>query len=118
MPLFVLLNVNKPIGITSREAVDRVQRLIPDTKAGHAGTLDPIATGVLVICVGQATRLVPYIQQMRKRYAATFLLGQTSETDDVEGDVLPVSNAVEPTRVAIDKLLPSFIGNIVQRPPA
>ena len=81
-----LLSLNKPSGMTSRQAVDVVQRLARPAKAGHAGTLDPLATGVLVVCVGGATHLIEYVQRMPKRYTATFLLGRQSPTEDVEGD--------------------------------
>src|SRR5215213_4779856 len=115
---FGLLNVNKPPGVTSREAVDRVERLVRPAKAGHAGTLDPLATGVLVICVGQATRLIRFVQRMPKRYRATFLLGYSSESDDTEREVVAIPNAVVPTRSMIDFVLPQFLGEIQQRPPA
>ena len=118
MVLFGVLNVKKPAGITSRDAVDRVQRLVRPAKTGHAGTLDPLATGVLVICVGQATRLIRYVQQMRKHYRATFLLGRHSETDDIEGPVSEIPNAKPPSRQEIDRVLPQFVGEIRQRPPA
>jgi tRNA pseudouridine55 synthase len=118
MPPFGVLNVNKPKGVTSREAVDRVERLVRPAKAGHAGTLDPLATGVLVICVGQATRLIRFVQRMQKQYRATFLLGHSSETDDVEREVIAIPNAFVPTREMIDSLLPQFVGEIRQRPPA
>ena len=117
MAPFGLLNVNKPRGVTSRDAVDRVERLVRPAKAGHAGTLDPLATGVLVICVGQATRLIRFVQMMRKQYRATFLLGHSSETDDIERDVIAIPNAIVPTRAMIDGVLPQFIGDIQQRPP-
>jgi tRNA pseudouridine55 synthase len=80
MPHFGILNVNKPPNCSSRDVVDRVERFTRPTRAGHAGTLDPLATGVLVICVGQATRLIQYVQRLRKRYRATFLLGHRSES--------------------------------------
>jgi tRNA pseudouridine55 synthase len=118
MPLFGILNVNKPAGLTSRAAVDRVDRVIRPTRAGHAGTLDPLATGVLVICVGQATRLIQRVQQMPKTYHATFLLGRTSETDDTEGEVTELPNPPIPTRDELDRALGSFIGDIQQVPPA
>jgi tRNA pseudouridine55 synthase len=118
MAPFGLLNVNKPPGVTSRDAVDRVERLVRPAKAGHAGTLDPLATGVLVICVGQATRLIRFVQRMRKRYRATFLLGRSSETDDIEREVLVIPNAIVPTLAMIEGALPQFIGDIQQRPPA
>jgi tRNA pseudouridine55 synthase len=118
MALFGILNVNKPAGRTSREVVDRVERLVRPEKAGHAGTLDPIAAGVLAICVGQATRLIRYVQQMPKRYRATFLLGRHSETEDIEGEVIEIAGAVTPSRAAIDQALTQFVGVIQQRPPA
>jgi tRNA pseudouridine55 synthase len=118
MAPFGVLNVNKPAGVTSREAVNRVERLVRPAKAGHAGTLDPLATGVLVICVGQATRLIRFVQQMRKRYLATFLLGHSSETDDIEREPIANPNAFAPMRAMIDEVLPRFIGDIRQRPPS
>jgi tRNA pseudouridine55 synthase len=73
-----LLNLHKPAGLTSRQVVNQVQRLARRTKFGHAGTLDPLASGVLIVCAGAATRLIQYIQQMPKRYTGTFLLGRQS----------------------------------------
>src|SRR3954471_24080715 len=118
MAPFGVLNINKPLGLTSRDAVNRVERLLRPAKAGHAGTLDPLATGVLVICVGQATRLIRFVQRMRKQYRATFLLGHRSETDDIEREVVSIPNAVVPSRAMIDSVLPQFIGDIQQRPPS
>src|ERR1700710_497322 len=92
-----VLNVNKPSGITSRAVVDHVERLVRPAKAGHAGTLDPLASGVLVVCVGQATRLIQYVQRMPKTYQATFLLGKRSETDDIEVPLEDVPHAIAPT---------------------
>ena len=87
-------------------------------RAGHAGTLDPLATGVLVVGVGRATRLSKYVQQKPKRYEATFLLGRTSQSDDTETEMSEVAGAKVPTLVEIEKLLPRFFGSIEQRPPA
>jgi tRNA pseudouridine55 synthase len=98
--------------------VDRVERLVRPAKAGHAGTLDPLASGVLVICVGQATRLIQYVQQMPKTYRATFVLGKRSETDDTQGVLEDVPTAIAPTPSAVDKALSTFVGEIQQRPPA
>lgn len=113
-----LLNLNKPAGITSRHAVDIVQRLTRPAKAGHAGTLDPLATGVLVVCVGYATRLIEYIQRMPKQYVGTFLLGRQSPTEDTEGDVTELPDAPIPTRAEIEAAAQRFVGQIEQRPPA
>src|SRR4051794_20230733 len=118
MALSGILNVYKPSGMTSRDVVDRVKWITRPEKVGHAGTLDPLATGVLVICVGQATRLIQYVQRLRKSYAAIFLLGCRSETDDLEGEIVPVLGAPIPTRVQLDEVLARFVGAIQQRPPA
>jgi tRNA pseudouridine55 synthase len=115
--MFGLLNINKPPGVTSRDVVSRVQYLVRPVKTGHAGTLDPLATGVLVLGLGPATRLIPYVQQMKKRYRATFLLGRTSETEDVESQVTQIVGAV-PTIEQLESALPHFLGEIQQRPPA
>ena len=116
--MFGLLNLDKPAGLTSRDAVNRVQRLVRPLKVGHAGTLDPLATGVLVVAVGQATRLVEYVQRMPKTYRATFLLGRTSDTDDIEGVVIELPEAAEPSEAQLRAALPQFVGTIEQTPPA
>jgi tRNA pseudouridine55 synthase len=116
--MFGLLNIDKPAGMTSRDVVNRVQRQVRPVKVGHAGTLDPLATGVLVVCLGQATRLIEYVQRMPKRYRGTFLLGRESDTEDIEGNVVELANAPEPTLAAIEAALPKFLGEIEQRPPA
>jgi tRNA pseudouridine55 synthase len=103
--------------MTSRQAVDIVVRAARPAKAGHAGTLDPMASGVLVVCVGSATRLIPEIQQMRKVYRAEFLLGRRSNTDDTTGEVVETSNIVPIAREEIEQALPQFIGVIDQVPP-
>ncbi len=118
MSLFGLLNVNKPTGVTSRWAVDQVKRLVKPAKVGHAGTLDPLASGVLVIGVGQATRLVEYVQQQAKSYRATFLLGRTSDTEDVEGAVTLLDHPPVPTVEQLIDAAKGLTGTILQRPPA
>lgn len=117
-PLSGILNVAKPPGITSRRVVDRVQKLVRPAKTGHAGTLDPLATGVLVVCVGQATRLIDYVQRMPKTYDATFLLGRTSDTEDIEGLLTELADPPRPTAEQISAAAKSFLGTIMQRPPA
>lgn len=113
-----ILNINKPAGWTSRDVVNRVQRLVRPAKVGHAGTLDPLATGVLVVCVGQATRLIEYVQRMPKRYVGTFQLGVTSPSDDTELETTPVAGAKVPPLEALQQAVPNFVGEIQQRPPA
>ena len=112
-----VLNINKPNGPTSREIVNRVQKLVRPAKVGHAGTLDPMATGVLVVCVGHATRLINLVQEGRKVYRARFLLGRTSNTDDVTGIVAEGGPVDGITRERIEELLPDFQGRIQQVPP-
>ncbi|MDZ7620462.1 MAG: tRNA pseudouridine(55) synthase TruB [Patescibacteria group bacterium] len=113
-----LLNLNKPAGVTSRDVVDVALRSVRPAKAGHAGTLDPLATGVLVVCVGSATRLIRYVQQMRKHYTGTFLLGRSSPTEDIEGDVTELCNPTIPSRQQLEAAAASLTGEILQRPPA
>ena len=113
-----VLNLNKPTGLTSRQVVDRVQRLAHPAKVGHAGTLDPLAGGVLVVCVGAATRLIEYVQQMPKGYAGTFLLGRQSPTEDVEGEVTELDNPPVPTLEQSTAAAGALAGQIEQRPPA
>jgi tRNA pseudouridine55 synthase len=113
-----LLNIDKPRGETSRWVVDRVKRLVQPAKVGHAGTLDPLATGVLLVCIGSATRLVDYIHQHPKRYRAEFLLGRTSPTEDIDGEVAELAGAPIPTRADVETAARRFTGEILQRPPA
>jgi tRNA pseudouridine55 synthase len=114
-----LLVLDKPQGITSRDAVDLAARWFPrKTKLGHAGTLDPLATGVLVLAVGHATRLIEYIQDMPKTYRTRIALGATSDTDDADGTIRPKSDAKPVIESAIREALRPFIGEIEQVPPA
>ena len=114
-----ILNLNKPSGITSRDAVNQVQRLLPRrTKVGHAGTLDPLASGVLIICVGPATRLIERVQRRPKRYRGEFLLGRTSPTEDTDGEVTELEAPPTPTLDAIQTAASKLVGRIEQRPPA
>src|SRR5262245_23453901 len=116
--MFGLLNIDKPAAVTSRDVVNRVQRLLRPLKVGHAGTLDPLATGVLIVAIGPATRLIEYVQRMPKTYQGTFLLGRTSDTEDIEGSVVEMAAATVPTRLQLDAAILRFVGAIEQRPPA
>jgi tRNA pseudouridine55 synthase len=113
-----LLNICKPHDVTSRDVVNHVQRLVRPAKAGHAGTLDPLATGVLVVCVGSATRLIEYVQEQPKTYLAAFLLGRESDTEDVESPAIELVDPPQPSRSDVEAVLPQFLGQILQRPPA
>ncbi|HYH68304.1 MAG TPA: tRNA pseudouridine(55) synthase TruB [Urbifossiella sp.] len=113
-----LLVIDKPGGMTSRDAVNRVQRWFPrKTKIGHTGTLDPLATGVLVVCVGAATRLADYVQAMGKSYASRFRLGATSTTDDADG-IVTETGAAPVSRMMVEAVLTRYIGMVEQTPPA
>jgi tRNA pseudouridine55 synthase len=114
-----LLVLDKPAGMTSRAALDRAMRWFPrGTRVGHTGTLDPLATGVLVLCVGSATRLAEYVQAMGKTYRTTVRLGAVSDTDDADGTVTPVAGAVLPDRATLEARVAQFVGAIEQTPPA
>jgi len=123
-----LLVLDKPHGVTSRAAVDAAIRWFPGgTKLGHTGTLDPLATGVLVLCVGRATRLTEFVQDMPKTYIADITLGARSATDDAEGPITPADCQLSrdegpgsrtPDRPSIETALHSFLGTIQQVPPA
>ena len=116
--IFGLLNIHKPRGKTSRWAVDQVKRLVRPAKVGHAGTLDPLATGVLIVAVGPVTRLMEDVQQAPKQYRAEYLLGQTSDTEDTEGRVTELVDPRRPSRAEIEFAAARFVGEIQQRPPA
>jgi tRNA pseudouridine55 synthase len=114
-----LLVIDKPGGMTSRDAVNRAQKWFPRTaKVGHTGTLDPLATGVLVLCVGAATRLAEFVQAMGKGYATRIRLGATSDTDDADGVLTPVAGATPPTEEQVRAALAPLVGTISQLPPA
>jgi len=111
------LVLDKPVGITSTQAVGAVRRIFDARKAGHAGTLDPLATGVLPIALGEATKTVPYAVDGTKHYRFTVRWGISTETDDAEGRIT-TSSELRPSREAIEGLLPRFTGDIMQTPPA
>jgi tRNA pseudouridine55 synthase len=110
------LAVDKPAGLTSTRVVGAVKRLLGAAKAGHAGTLDPMATGVLPIALGEATKTVQYVMDGLKSYRFTVRWGEARTTDDCDGDVV-ASSPVRPEAAAIDAVLPRFIGEIEQVPP-
>lgn len=113
------LVIDKPAGLTSRDAVNRVQTWFPrGTKIGHTGTLDPLATGVLVLCVGAATKLADAVQGMGKAYSSRFRLGAISDTDDADGTVTPTPDAVPPAEERVRAALAGFVGVVEQTPPA
>jgi len=108
--------LDKPIGMTSTHAVSVVKRLFTAKRAGHAGTLDPLASGLLPIALGEATKTVPFVMDGRKTYAFTVRWGEERDTDDAEGRVVASSDA-RPTPDDVRALLPRFTGTIAQVPP-
>ena len=110
------LVVDKPAGLTSTAVVNKVRWALEAKKAGHAGTLDPEATGVLAVALGEATKTVPYITDALKAYTFTVRLGQATNTDDAEGEVIAASDD-RPTDEQIKEALQPFLGEIMQVPP-
>jgi tRNA pseudouridine55 synthase len=108
--------VDKPAGVTSRRVVDVVARCLGTRAAGHAGTLDPLAEGVVLVCLGTATRLVDFLHDLPKHYAATFLLGRWSPSDDLETEVVVEEPVQRPDRETIAAALGAFRGDVLQRP--
>jgi tRNA pseudouridine55 synthase len=115
-PVHGWLVLDKPAGMTSTQAVGAVRRLFRAQKAGHAGTLDPLATGILPIALGEATKTVPYAVDGQKEYRFTVHWGVETDTDDAEGRTVAES-AARPEPAAIEALLPTFTGEILQTPP-
>ena len=109
--------LDKPSGVTSTQAVAAVRRIFNAQKAGHAGTLDPLATGILAIALGEATKTVPYVQDAAKIYRFTATWGESRDSDDAEGKVTGTSDA-RPSREAIEAMIPRFTGALTQTPPA
>jgi tRNA pseudouridine55 synthase len=111
------LNINKPVGINSTTVVAIIKRYYNAKKVGHAGTLDPLAEGVLPIAMGEATKTINYMMDAQKEYEFTIKWGESTSTDDAEGEIIATSDKI-PTSEEITNALPSFIGEIEQTPPA
>jgi tRNA pseudouridine55 synthase len=111
------LALDKPLGLTSTQALGRARRLLGGKKAGHGGTLDPLATGILPLAFGEATKLIPYVMDGDKEYEFTVRWGEARATDDAEGEVVATSD-LRPTEAQIRAALPAFTGVIWQKPPS
>jgi tRNA pseudouridine55 synthase len=109
--------IDKPPGMTSTQVVGAVRRIFDAQKAGHAGTLDPMATGILAVALGEATKTVPYAMDAEKAYRFTACWGEARDSDDAEGKVIATSDR-RPTRAEIEAVLPRFVGELSQTPPA
>lgn len=115
-PIHGWVNFDKPYGMTSTQAVGKVRWLYGAQKAGHAGTLDPLATGILPIALGEATKTVPFLVEAKKRYICDIVWGEHRNTLDAEGEIIARSD-VRPSPGQIESVLPDFIGEISQIPP-
>ncbi len=116
-PIHGWVNFDKPYGMRSTQAVGKVRWLYGAQKAGHAGTLDPLASGILPIALGDATKTVPFLVEANKTYEVVIKFGERTDTLDAEGKIVATSR-VRPTKEQIQTALPSFIGEISQTPPA
>ncbi len=112
-----VLNIDKPQGLTSHDVVARVRRITGIRRVGHAGTLDPLATGVLLVCVGKATRVVEYLQRGKKVYDTVIRLGEETDTYDAEGRVVATAEVPDFSRSDLERALDAFRGEILQVPP-
>ncbi|MDQ3548520.1 MAG: tRNA pseudouridine(55) synthase TruB, partial [Chloroflexota bacterium] len=113
-----LLVIDKPAGMTSHDVVGRVRRLVGMKRVGHGGTLDPFATGILVVAVGRATRMLQYVQDNQKGYRAHVVLGAATDTADVDGVVTQTGERDDwPDRAEVDRVVKTFVGEIEQVPP-
>ncbi len=116
-PVNGVLVLNKPAGVTSNQALQRAKRLLFAAKAGHTGSLDPLATGVLPLCFGEATKFSQFLLDADKRYESTFCLGVKTSTGDAEGEILAEQSAATLDREQVEAALATFMGDIMQMPP-
>lgn len=111
-----ILNINKPPGMTSHDVVQALRKILGVRKIGHTGTLDPDATGVLILCIGEATKLAQFLQGLPKEYLAEMIFGITTDTEDSQGKILSRVKC-DISREAVEKVLENFRGTIEQIPP-
>ena len=112
-----IIVVNKPSGMTSHDVVNKIRKILHTKKVGHTGTLDPLASGVLVICVNQATKIANFLESDDKVYECTVLLGRSTDTFDIEGKTIQEEKNIDITAEKIDEVLSQFIGEQEQVPP-
>ena len=113
----LIIALNKPKDITSQDAVTKVKKILKIKKAGHTGTLDPMATGLLLVCVNRATRLASYFSNLDKEYRAVMKLGETTDTQDAYGKIISRTDNVEIDNDLLEDAIKSFRGKILQQPP-
>lgn len=112
-----ILNINKATGMTSHDVVAKIRKLLKQKRVGHAGTLDPAASGVLPICIGQGTRIAEYLSESGKAYQAKIVFGAATDTYDVEGTITSTASTAGLTLIKIEEILPHFLGSQMQMPP-
>lgn len=113
----IIISINKPKNITSQDAVTRAKKILKVKKAGHTGTLDPLATGLLLVCLNRATRLANYFSGLDKEYRAVMKIGETTDTQDSCGTILDSRGITGVTRESLEESLHQFTGTILQLPP-
>ena len=113
----IIISLNKPEGITSHDAVSKAKKILKAKKVGHTGTLDPLATGLLLICLNRATRIASYFSSLDKEYLCTMKLGEETDTLDSEGMVINTSDISTVSEDAVNSTITSFQGTILQEPP-
>lgn len=117
-----IVAINKPVGMTSHDVVNRVRRITGERRVGHAGTLDPLASGVLILLIGKgATTQQSTFMDLNKSYEAEVTFGSTSATDDAQGPITPVATLEQLQAISqdqVEKIIPQFVGDIMQTPPA
>lgn len=113
----IIINLNKDRGITSHEAVTKIKRLFKVRKAGHAGTLDPLATGVLIVCLNEATKITSYLSELDKEYLAVMKLGESTDTFDSEGKIIKSITDFTLSTIEVKRVIDMFVGDIEQTPP-
>lgn len=112
-----LIVIDKPLEISSMDVIRRLRRITSIKKIGHNGTLDPLATGVMLVCIGPATKKIKHLMGLDKTYTTTIDLSATSTTEDLEGTVTPVTVETIPSQEDIEKVIPQFLGTFAQIPP-
>ncbi|MBV9230629.1 MAG: tRNA pseudouridine(55) synthase TruB, partial [Chloroflexi bacterium] len=112
-----IFNINKAVGMTSHDVVAKVRKLLKQKRVGHAGTLDPAASGVLPICVGQGTRVAEYLSESGKAYQAEITFGIVTDTYDAEGAIIRTADTTDLSLTQIEEILPDFLGPQMQLPP-
>jgi tRNA pseudouridine55 synthase len=113
----LIISLNKPKDITSQDAVTKIKKILKVKKAGHTGTLDPMATGLLLVCINRATRLASYFSPLDKEYRAVMKFGEATDTQDAYGKIVSKTERVEIDKGALEETIRSFQGKILQQPP-